>query len=1024
MLAQLYYHNIHGLNRSKLSVIDKHLRNSQSIYVIAEHWFSDFNHLTANDHFISSSSFPANPRHTGHQNGGIALLASQSIRQSIQVIKATQYTISFHINDTLYSCVYLPPSLNDYSVAEILNSLPPSGLILGDINVRFGKEMRDTRTWNPSRGVVILSLMSRRGLCQTLPVSGCSGNDHVFSRIPCKWEYQWMQRDKFQSDHGRIEMALDLTLPSNNASIRGETRYAFSSLKEPIIADSVCDLWASQAYPRLAELFSALEVFIMMKQVKERDTLQELIDSVYLSFSLELTHICDTLLPTYDPSKIKNTVDNSVLLDNNPNTAQAIRAFKRSQRSFASSRLIEARDASKSVTLEAWEHYQGIYMSTEDLEAPGINELQLHEDERMSEDRIRNTLHKYSSAKAGGPDGFDTRFLKCLNSQASFAIVLTQLFNLFVCTGVTPTVWNTSKIHLLLKDPQNPFPDKTRPISLTNVLRRIFEKELLSMWLPKDWAKLNNHQAGFRLGWSTISNVLLSDNLSRSGWPVSVFLDLKSAFDRVPHSKLLDKLKTRGCGNRVISLAYSLMMHQCQSILTINGETFPTSIQRKCGVFQGSILSPFFFNVFIDSLAESLNTMVDLRFLALLFADDVVIKARTRAAAQMAVDICWHWAKTHGMAWNIAKCGVMGNSRDLRYTEPQEITLGSEAIPETDIYKYLGLPHGQSGISWKDYCQYLVAKHDGLLKATVVRRKTWSLQTRLTIYKVFIRSALEYCLAPLWTWICRQSRKLRDELKQLLLRTHDNALEWIFDTGQPRQILENVSGLGDFESRVEMLQGSIARHLRDLDQSNPLSAHILLHPISSSPNFILQACKRSSLYDTWRDQPSDPSKRVGWHTWCRRHWMQKQLESGSILPHYVLMRCRANSQMDRFMGQTLDLARQALAWRSNRLFSRSQCPVCHEKFNRAHLLRCNLYQHLDTHAAILGSDSFQRDQATISKNLSTYTNRLDSNDEFHYTILDYYLNNQNYHGFSSVVELLKTILHGKTRPDGQKLLDL
>ena len=228
------------------------------------------------------------------------------------------------------------------------------------------------------------------------------------------------------------------------------------------------------------------------------------------------------------------------------------------------------------------------------------------------------------------------------------------------------------------------------------------------------------------------------------------------------------------------------------------------------------------------------------------------------------------------MTWNIDKCGVMDNSRHHEAPKNLTLSMGAAALPEVDSYKYLGLPHGRKGISWTLYCAQLVAKHDKILKATIVRRKAWSMQTRLTIYKVFIRSTLEYCLAPLWAWLSKQNNALSHESKKALLSCHDNALEWIFDTAQPRRILENVSGLGDFESRVEMLHGSMALHLRHLDPSNPLSMHISSHPISASQHFILQLCKTSPLLDSWQAQSKDPTVWVGWQTWCRRSWMKKK----------------------------------------------------------------------------------------------------------------------------------------------------
>ena len=1007
MLLKVFYQNIHGLDKAKLKHIDNLLDNEHAIFIIAEHWFCDFQTLTHSPKFICSSTMSSQPRSTGHQNGGLAILASPAIRNLINIIQITEFTISFNIDKQTISGVYLPPSLSLEVISLVLGKIPKSNIVLGDINVRYGKTTLDDKVWNPERGILIDTLLVKQGLQHRICTTVCSRNDHIYSLIPVSWEYQWILPKDFNSDHGRMKFLLDLRPDVKSQQINSRRRYAFSLLKEPIIYQLATDLWNSQSKLRLSELIKALGIFIRMKKVEDRATLQELIDSVYGQFTRELKHICDALFPTYEPNQVKTNVDPSTLLDGQASTTDVIRAFKRSQRSYASSRLLQPRDRSKTAMFEAWDHYQAIYDQTETTEVPSLHRSPMTPGEEMSSDRIRNTLEKYSSAKAGGPDGFDTRFLKCLNSDTSFAVVLEQLFNLFLFTGVTPTTWNVSTIHLLLKDPENPYADKTRPISLTNVLRRIFEKQLLLNWLSKDWSMLNEHQAGFRRGWSTISNILLSDNLSRSGWPISAFLDLKSAFDKVPHNKLLAVLRKRGCDGRTIQLIYSLMMNSCRSILMVNGTECTKVIERHCGVFQGSILSPFLFNLFIDSLASDLNSRSDRRYIALLFADDVVVKAKTRADLQEALHLCYLWAEEHSMSWNIAKCGIMGKSKEQNDLVSNDLTLGGNAIPEVSSYKYLGLPHGATGISWKLYCEQIVSKHNGILMATIVRRKAWLLHTRLTVYKVFIRPTLEYCLAPLWTWTMRQKAHIRDYCRNLLLDSHSQALSWLFDTPRPRQILENVSGLGDFESRIEMLQGSVANHLQNMDAQNPLSKHMRAHPISSSRNFILQTCIRSPLLDSWRTQPKDLTW-VSWQTWNRRNWVQKQLDSTTILPHYILMRCRAGSFMDRFLGQSLILAKQALAWRSNRLFSRAKCPECFQPFNRAHLRRCNLYKNLGIHANVLDHDSFKADHDRISQTLK------DHKRVFHYTVLDYYLNNQEYDGFSSIVAMLRTLLHGES----------
>ena len=1005
---KIIYQNIHGLDLAKLRHIECLLEKERAVFIMAEHWFVDFDKLLQSPLLVTSNRLPTNPRLNGHQNGGLAILASLEIQNEINLIQNTEQVISFKIGQETISSLYLRPSLTLEETHQTLYSLPSTTIVLGDINVRFGKETRDKRTWNLDRGAIINEWMSCHGLQMQLCDQNCSRNDHLFSRMNLRWEYTWMDPKTFRSDHGRMELLLATRLDQRQAEPRVK-RFAYSLLREPIISKLLGDLFETSVYPQMTDLCSALRRFVELGKVGTRDDIQELVDDVYGRFTHEIRRICESLLPEYDPEAVKKQKDNSLALQEKISNAHAVRAFKRSQRSFASSQVIKPRDTRKTANEEAQEFYQSLYQGTQATITYNLSNVKddfMPSLTTLSDEKISKAIMHYSTAKAGGPDGIDTRLLKCLNTRPSFSRLLEKLFDVFVFTGVTPTDWNQSRIHLLIKDQDEPFADKTRPIALTNVLRRIFEKLLLSDWLKSDWSHLSKYQAGFRKGWSTISHILLSDDLSRTGYRVSAFLDLKNAFDRVPHQKLIWILKNRGCGPRILNLVYSLMMNNCRSVLSVNRGAESQPFCRSTGVFQGSILSPFLFNLFIDSLASLLNNGSVPDTISLFFADDIVIKGKSRRAVQRVLDICARWASEHDMTWGIAKCGAMGKGKDGSFTDISHVTLGTQSLPEVAAYKYLGVPHVSSGVDWESYCQKIIAKHNGLLNATLLHRKPWLLHTRVTIYKVFIRPTLEYCVAPMCVWINKQRATTRNSLWKQLQDSHSMALNWIFDFVHAKRVLENMAGLGDINSRIFMLQGSLARHLRTLDKDNPLSSHMQLNPISSSANFILPFCMKSSLLDSWMAQPNGP-RRLSWRTWWRREWMARNKECDGILQHFILSRSRTRALVDKALSETLQTAIRAVKWRSNRLFSRSKCPVCLELFTHAHLTRCNLLSRLDPkHSLTLEHERFKKDLEQIAQELDQ--KRVYS---FHYTPLDFYLNERDFDHFNDAIDSLKLLLH-------------
>jgi hypothetical protein len=438
------------------------------------------------------------------------------------------------------------------------------------------------------------------------------------------------------------------------------------------------------------ELLSKVEIAILMDKSLTREDIQAFVDVTYSSFTDSLYAICEKFLPVYDPVEIKSKPDNSIVLDGKCSNTSTIRAFKRSQRAFSVQKNIKPRNSSRSIEDESFSHYKALYCTTTHPPpvCPSLSNF-TNVKRVFTTEVIKKAIKYYPSAKSGGPDNFSVDFFKCLGHSNTFSDILGQLFQFFYRVGITPTDWNQSKLFLLIKDIKEPYADKTRPIALTNILRRFFEKAILQDMLGQPWSKLHVSQAGFKKGWSTVSHILLSDEMSKSGYPISIFLDLKSAFDAVCHKQLLDVLTERGCPDREKNLIFSLMISNCVSFLIVNGNQIATPIERNQGVFQGSVLSPFLFNIFIDKLAQKINSLFKIP-VVLFFADDINIKARTYEEGQSLINICLEWSRSHYMTWGISKCGSVGSKRSFM--------LQGQPIPMVKNYKYLGVPHAANNV--------------------------------------------------------------------------------------------------------------------------------------------------------------------------------------------------------------------------------------------------------------------------------------------------------------------------------------
>ena len=129
------------------------------------------------------------------------------------------------------------------------------------------------------------------------------------------------------------------------------------------------------------------------------------------------------------------------------------------------------------------------------------------------------------------------------------------------------------------------------------------------------------------------------------------FMYASKAFDRVKHWTLFKKLIDRG--TPLIFVRIIMKWYTTQKACVRCGSALSDSFLITNGVRQGGILSPLFFNVYMDCLSESLcNTQTGcnvggVMINHLMYADDLVITSPSAKGLQRLVGImCCVWSES------------------------------------------------------------------------------------------------------------------------------------------------------------------------------------------------------------------------------------------------------------------------------------------------------------------------------------------------------------------------------------------
>ena len=255
---------------------------------------------------------------------------------------------------------------------------------------------------------------------------------------------------------------------------------------------------------------------------------------------------------------------------------------------------------------------------------------------------------------------------------------------------------------------------------------------------------INSSQHGFRNKRSCLTNLLdfYNDvfNIFDETKAVDIiYLDFQKAFDKVPHQRLLKKIKTHGITGKIHSWLEDWLTERKQRVV-INGKA---SDWRNVlsGVPQGSVLGPILFTIYVNDMDEGLTCKISK------FADDTKITGRVtyadeKALLQSDLDRLVNWSTKWQMTYNIDKCKVLhigSNNNRTNYS------MNNTEISKVNKEKDLGVIICND-LKPGEHCKEVVKTANKIVGFIGRTFEFKSEKVIVTLFNALVRPHLEYCV--------------------------------------------------------------------------------------------------------------------------------------------------------------------------------------------------------------------------------------------------------------------------------------
>ncbi|KAI5090163.1 gastrula zinc finger protein XlCGF28.1-like [Silurus meridionalis] len=369
------------------------------------------------------------------------------------------------------------------------------------------------------------------------------------------------------------------------------------------------------------------------------------------------------------------------------------------------------------------------------------------------------TNYKVNSRKSAGPDNIPGRVLRECAEQ--LADVFTDIFNISLSSNIVPTCLKTTTIVPVPKKSTVSCLNDYRPITLTPIMMKCFERLVMRHIKTQLPPSLNTMQFAYRPDRSTDDAIPTTLHLAlthldnKDSYVRMLFIDFSSAFNTIIPQHLIEKLNLLGLNTSLCNWILDFLNGRPQSVRIENSISSTTTLST--GAPQGCVLSPLLFTLLIHDCAPTHSSNHIIKF-----ADDttmvVLISKNDESAYREEVQQLTAWCGANNLSLNVDKTKEMVVDFRRAQSDKSPLIIDGSSVEIVKSTKFLGV-HLADNLTWSLNTSSITKKAQQRLYFLRRLRKAHLPPPILTMfYRGTIESILTSCITA-WFGNCTISAR-------------------------------------------------------------------------------------------------------------------------------------------------------------------------------------------------------------------------------------------------------------------------